>query len=168
LKSQIYDEIPRNLGWSFDAAPDALQRFLLHFSIEHQLAYEKRCLKMINKHELRNEGELFTGCIRKCHKMQDRSFDLCRLRRSFFQMALKIASLAIREKMRLCRRSETAEPDCGLLGDKDLGYSDALSLVDANGLLMCNLAEDLPDYTVKWAENVVVDEIQRYDTDSKE
>jgi RNA dependent RNA polymerase len=65
----VYDPlVPIRLGWCFtdDGRHEMdLQEYLLGIAAEHRSSYEDQVMQVMNKYELRNEGELATGCIRK-------------------------------------------------------------------------------------------------------
>jgi hypothetical protein len=67
--NNVYDPlVPIRLGWSFtdDGCREMeLQEYLLGVAAEHRSSYEDQVMQVMNKYELRNEGELATGCIRK-------------------------------------------------------------------------------------------------------
>ena len=79
----------------------------LNFARQQRRSFERRIVAIMNEHGLRSEGEVFTGCIRKYHKMnkrrqfetsQDvlrRSGNLCEeFRDNFFRKVLDLAQCA--------------------------------------------------------------------------
>lgn len=51
---------------------DTPSQTLLAFAREQRRAFERKIVAIMNEHGLRSEGEVFTGCIRKYHKMNKR------------------------------------------------------------------------------------------------
>ena len=51
---------------------DTPSQSLLHFAREQRRSFERKIVSIMNEHGLRSEGEVFTGCIRKYHKMNKR------------------------------------------------------------------------------------------------
>lgn len=65
--------IPALLGWNPKRVPvsslDKEHKAMLFFANEQRMSYEFQITEIMNKYCLKNEGELFTGCIRKYHKL---------------------------------------------------------------------------------------------------
>ena len=57
---------------SLTSAGDPPSQTLLIFAREQRRSFERKIVAIMNEHGLRSEGEVFTGCIRKYHKMVKR------------------------------------------------------------------------------------------------
>lgn len=68
LRKNIYQpRIPAKLGWATVGGREQTEMIL--FANTERASFEEQVFKIMNKYHLRSEGELFTGCIRKYHKL---------------------------------------------------------------------------------------------------
>jgi hypothetical protein len=99
----VFDSsIPDRLG--FSRLPGPIKGRLIAEAISNRREFENEVLMVANKYGIRSEGELFTGCVRKFHKLHTKNQSViaeeCRRafrqiqhihRRFFFESVLELA-----------------------------------------------------------------------------
>lgn len=64
-------EVPTCLGWPLDGGFPLKERFM-DFAYAELTAFENQLASIMTKFHIANEGEFFTGCVRKYHKLDKR------------------------------------------------------------------------------------------------
>lgn len=104
LRNMYREDIPMKLCWK---KLDSIVRANMEvFANRQRLNYEKDSITIMNKYNMRNEGELFTSCIRKYHRLNKKRQhevsedvrmhcrEICMIyRKNFFREILRIARL---------------------------------------------------------------------------
>jgi hypothetical protein len=150
---KVFDgRIPHALDLQLSGDPDDLTSHLLWFAEDQRGLYEEEVAAVMNKFHLRNEGELFTGCLRKFHKFDKKRQNAvveevrnqCRTIRNDFRTAF------FREVLDLTRDMADAE-DQGIktqLGDS----SDETSETEETTASDASDEEDYEPERLQWAE----------------
>jgi RNA dependent RNA polymerase len=78
LQGIFKEEIPEKLGWDFGSSQVSIrQHRMQYFTKKQHYLYEEHVIQLMNKYNLRSEGELFTGCIGKYHRLHKmRQFEI--------------------------------------------------------------------------------------------
>jgi hypothetical protein len=66
-------EVPQRLGWNQQS--EDIQERMKGFASNQLKHYEPDIWRLMNKYNIRNEGELFTGCFCEYHK--ERQYEIC-------------------------------------------------------------------------------------------
>lgn len=181
---KIYDaKIPSKLGWTVDARESdrKLQIYLESLARDHRFAYEEKVVKVMNKFSLRNEGELFTGCIRKYHQLHKRrqhefaeevrrqGREICReCRSNFFREVLEIANASTMVQGNKDTIVVAPPPGFEFLKEMDLmlqeedpienGPLRPIMHTDFEKLESLDHATEISDDDLRWAEEVATDD----------